>query len=107
MAASPQCVVALTTFLCLIGLTPRAASPQAPLPRAAAPAVTAAARACGPLPAFDQAAADEIMAGRLTIAPWPAVTIDPRRDGDIDWRLDRSATRPGSATSSPAAGSRP
>jgi hypothetical protein len=32
--------------------------------------------------------AEEIMAGRLTIAPFPAVTVDPRRDGDIDWRLD-------------------
>ncbi len=28
------------------------------------------------------------MAGRLTIWPWPAVTIDPRRDGDVDWSLD-------------------
>jgi len=25
------------------------------------------------------------MAGRLTIAPFPAVTIDPHRDGDINW----------------------
>jgi hypothetical protein len=28
------------------------------------------------------------MAGRLTIWPWPAVTIDPHRDGDVDWSLD-------------------
>jgi Heparinase II/III-like protein len=28
------------------------------------------------------------MAGRLTISPWPAVTIDPRRDGDVDWSLN-------------------
>jgi hypothetical protein len=28
------------------------------------------------------------MAGRLTISPWPAVTIDPHRDGDVDWSLD-------------------
>jgi hypothetical protein len=28
------------------------------------------------------------MAGRLAIAPWPAVTIDPRGDGDVDWSLD-------------------
>jgi len=28
------------------------------------------------------------MAGRLTISPWPAVTIDPRRDGAVDWSLD-------------------
>jgi hypothetical protein len=32
--------------------------------------------------------AGEIMAGRLTIAPWPAATIDPRRDGDINWSMD-------------------
>ena len=31
---------------------------------------------------------DEIMAGRLTIAPFPAVTIDPQRDGGIDWSMD-------------------
>ena len=28
------------------------------------------------------------MAGRLTISPWPAVTIDPRLDGGVDWSLD-------------------
>jgi hypothetical protein len=28
------------------------------------------------------------MAGRLTISPWSAVTIDPRGDGDVDWSLD-------------------
>jgi hypothetical protein len=28
------------------------------------------------------------MAGRLTIAPFPAVTIDPHWDGDINWQLD-------------------
>jgi hypothetical protein len=93
MTASQQCVVALTTFLCLIGLLPRAAAPHrttpAPRPPApASPAVSAAARACGPLPAFNKAAADEIVAGKLTIAPWPAVTIDPNRDGDIDWQLN-------------------
>jgi hypothetical protein len=27
------------------------------------------------------------MAGRLTIWPWPTVTIDPHRDGDVDWSL--------------------
>jgi hypothetical protein len=25
------------------------------------------------------------MAGQLTISPWPAVMIDPHRDGDVDW----------------------
>ena len=89
MAADPRCVVALTTFLCLIGLLPRAAAPRSAVtPAAPSPAVSAAARACGPLPAFNKAAADEIMAGKLTIAPWPAVTIDPNRDGDINWQLN-------------------
>lgn len=37
---------------------------------------------------FPAGTADEIMAGRLTVAPFPAVTIDPRRDGDIDWSMD-------------------
>lgn len=52
------------------------------------PASSPAARACGPLPVFGKALADEIMAGRLTIAGFPAATVDPHRDGDIDWRLD-------------------
>ena len=25
------------------------------------------------------------MAGRLTIAPFAAVTIDPNQDGDVNW----------------------
>jgi hypothetical protein len=56
-------------------------------PTAAKP-LTAAAKACGPLPAFAPGTAAEIMAGRLTISPWPAVTIDPQRDGDANWLLD-------------------
>ena len=51
-------------------------------------AASEAARACGGLPRFSPAAADEIMAGRLTIPPFPAATIDPGRDGDISWGLD-------------------
>jgi hypothetical protein len=43
------------------------------------------ARACGPLPSFPAGTADQLMAGRLTIAPSPAVIIDPHRDGDINW----------------------
>jgi Heparinase II/III-like protein len=49
------------------------------------PAASPAARACGGLPRFDKAAADEIMAGKLTISPFPAVTVDPGRNGDINW----------------------
>ena len=47
-----------------------------------------AARACGALPRFSKAKADEIMAGQLTIAPFPAVTVDPHRDGEISWDLN-------------------
>jgi hypothetical protein len=59
--------------------------------RSAAPRpqpLTAADKACGPLPAFASGAAGEIMAGQLTISPWPAVTIDPHHDGDVDWSAD-------------------
>jgi hypothetical protein len=53
-------------------------------------AITAAedAKACGPLPSFPAGTADQIMAGRLTIAPFATVTIDPHRDGRIDWGQD-------------------
>jgi hypothetical protein len=56
-------------------------------PAASVPA-SPAARACGGLPRFDKTRADEIMAGRLTISPFPAVTVDPGRDGDINWGQD-------------------
>ncbi len=57
--------------LLAIARTPgREAAPQTP-----------AARACGSLPRFDKATADEIMAGRVTFAPWPAATVDPHQDG--------------------------
>jgi Heparinase II/III-like protein len=44
-----------------------------------------AARACGALPRFSAATTAEIMAGRLTIAPFSAVTVDPDQDGDVNW----------------------
>ncbi len=46
------------------------------------------ARACGSMPAFPAGTVAQIMAGQLTIAPFKAVTIDPGRDGDIDWYMD-------------------
>jgi hypothetical protein len=58
-----------------------------PHPAQQAPA-SPAARACGGLPAFSAATAGEIMAGQLTIAPFPTATVDPNRDGDIDWNLN-------------------
>ncbi len=39
------------------------------------------------MPSFPAGTADQIMAGRLTIAPFQAVTIDPDRDGDVNWSL--------------------
>src|ERR1700722_19470820 len=70
-----------------------AAVPPARLPADQTPATPSspapgAARACGGLPQFNAATADEIMAGRLTIAPFAAVTIDPNRDGDVNWKLN-------------------
>ncbi|MCL2581068.1 MAG: heparinase II/III-family protein [Streptosporangiales bacterium] len=47
-----------------------------------------AAKACGFLPPFREATAEEIMAGRLTISPFKPVTVDPARDGNVDWRQD-------------------
>lgn len=44
-----------------------------------------AAKACGGLPRFSQATADAIMAGKLTISPFPTVTIDPAKSGNINW----------------------
>ena len=86
--ATVFCATALLAAGCTggHGTVPAAYRAAVPASRSAAP--SAAARACGPLPGFDKAAADGLMAGRLTIAPFPAVTIDPHRDGDINWRLD-------------------
>jgi hypothetical protein len=67
--------------------TPASAG-SAPAGSAPAGPQTADARACGPLPSFPAGTADQIMAGRLTIAPFGAVTIDPHRDGRIDWAQD-------------------
>lgn len=64
-----------------------AASPVASLPASTAASLpaSAAARACGGLPRFSKSQADEIMAGKLTLRPFPQVTIDPKQDGDINW----------------------
>jgi Heparinase II/III-like protein len=55
--------------------------------RAATPA-PADVKACGGLASFPAGTANEIMAGKLTIAPFGAVTIDPHRDGNINWSQD-------------------
>jgi len=66
------------------------ASAQPGTASAAGTAITAAedAKACGPLPSFPGGTADQIMAGRLTIAPFATVTFDPDRDGHINWAQD-------------------
>jgi hypothetical protein len=58
----------------------RLATPSAPSP--------ADVKACGGLTSFPAGTANEIMAGKLTIAPFQAVTIDPDRDGNINWAQD-------------------
>jgi Heparinase II/III-like protein len=83
-AAMIFCATALLAASCTAA---HGALPTAPR-RVLATAPSPATRACGALPGFDKAAADALMAGRLTLAPFPAVTIDPHRDGDINWQLD-------------------
>ncbi len=95
-AAATFCATALLAASCTaahgtVPSAPRrvlATARGAALPASGSAPPSPAARACGPLQGFDKAAADELMAGRLTIAPFPAVTIDPHRDGDINWQLD-------------------
>jgi Heparinase II/III-like protein len=68
------------------GAAPRAGVGQA---RASHPRPASAdARACGSMSTFPNGTAGEIMAGSLTISPFGAVTIDPRRDGDINWSMN-------------------
>jgi hypothetical protein len=60
------------------------AGPASAHPAAGVPS-SADAQACGPLPSFPPGTADQIMAGRLTIAPFGPVVIDPHHDGQINW----------------------
>jgi Heparinase II/III-like protein len=91
-------VVGLLVLIAVAGCTARPA-PHRPAaartgashvirPGSARRPLTAAEKACGSLPSFPRDFAEQIMAGRLTIAPWPMVTIDPRRDGDVNWSID-------------------
>jgi Heparinase II/III-like protein len=45
-------------------------------------------KACGSLPSYPSGTANEIMSGKLTISGFPTVTIDPNRDGNINWAQD-------------------
>jgi hypothetical protein len=66
------------------------ADPPTSVSSLASPASPAspASRACGALPTVSRPAVEEIMAGRLTIAPFPAVTVDPIANGTINWTLN-------------------
>jgi hypothetical protein len=80
-----------TGLLSLPALANDSIAPLAPQPAprpSAVPHSSAAARACGGLPTFNTATANEIMAGRLTIAPFAGATIDPEQDGDVNWNLN-------------------
>ncbi len=81
--------VALTVLVGLAGFS-GVAKAQPGTASAAGTAITAAedAKACGPLPSFPAGTADQIMAGRLTISGFAAVTFDPKRDGRINWAQD-------------------
>jgi Heparinase II/III-like protein len=59
-----------------------------PAPAISSSPSSGSARACGALPRFSASTANEIMAGRLTIVPFPVATIDPNRDGDVNWAMN-------------------
>ena len=90
-----QCVahiVVVAGLLAVLGAVPACTAPVPPDPAAslsASPAASVpanpAAKACGGLPRFDKTRADEIMAGKLTILPFPTVTVDPGQDGGVNW----------------------
>ena len=84
-AAVSALTIATLAAACATGAGPAMAVPapgRVPRPTAAD------VRACGSLPAFPKGMVAQLMAGRLRIAPFKAVTIDPRRDGDVDWSIN-------------------
>jgi hypothetical protein len=78
--AWPRILVGVLVLTAVAGASSALAGPAAAVVPAAADA-----KACGPWPSFPAGTANQIMAGQLIIAPFPAVTIDPHRDGDIGW----------------------
>ncbi|HUN32610.1 MAG TPA: heparinase II/III family protein [Trebonia sp.] len=91
-------VIAVAGMLALLGMVVPAVAavappfgtdgPALPLTALGAPypgAANPAAAACGGLPGFSAPVADQIMAGKLTISPFPTATIDPHHEGDINW----------------------
>jgi Heparinase II/III-like protein len=81
---------AVLALLALLAGLSEVASAQPDSAPVAGTAITAAedAQACGPLPSFPAGTAGQIMAGRLTISGFAAVTFDPNRDGHINWAQD-------------------
>lgn len=79
---------AVTTWLAAVLSVLCAVVPGLAATSAAGPGPSPAARACGALPKFREAVAAQIMTGKLAIAPFKTVTVDPHRDGDIDWSLN-------------------
>ena len=67
------------------GRARRAGPPSGP---GGSPTAADHTRACGHPRGLQSIDADEILAGRLTIPGFRAVTIDPHRDGRVDWSLD-------------------
>ena len=110
LARRPALVIAIAIGICLAAAVTAAAPARgavaAPASRRAAviaapsravsvtaatrqaAAASPAARACHGLPAFNAATAGQIMAGQLAISPFPVVTVDPRRDGGVNWSLN-------------------
>ncbi len=84
----PAVAAATLAVATLAPVPATAAAPAAPPAGSRAPPAVADVRACGALPKFPKGTVAQLMAGRLRIAPFKAVTVDPRRDGDVDWSMD-------------------
>jgi hypothetical protein len=117
----PGLAVALILAVAAAGCSPAPAAPAAVRSRHPAPAARPAARrtaspstaiapdpadakACGSLPSFPAGTAAQIMAGRLTIAPFKAVTVDPNgpRFHYLDQVPTSATPRPGTSVSAAA-----
>jgi hypothetical protein len=90
MTLAARCAAALLVMaaLAVAGCSGRSPARDARRTSPKAPMAVADAKACVHETIFPPATADQVMAGRLTVAPFPAVTIDPRRDGTVSWSMD-------------------
>jgi hypothetical protein len=62
--------------------------PPAPAPRVTSASALDHSRACEAQSKFRIETAEEVMAGRLTMPPFGTVTIDPERDGNVNWYMN-------------------